>query len=449
MGGRPPKRRRLGALLVSSLLAACSGGGHAVSPVPSTPATGASPTAKGRATVRLAIPRPSNSSSRRRREFVSPSTDGVSVQVTHTTNSVIDYNVTVNFDVSPGSTTNCTGGDPQICTLQIPAPIAPSPDADTFVFTLYDQAPLGSPPAFGSSAQVLGSGTVVASIDPSVNNSITAYIGGTPTSVAFAEPVISGDGYLGFSSNFGVDALDADQNVILGGVYDPYNPAFGLGVTDQNLPAGSTTLSIAVSDLSSYSPTPPACNAAATGATSVTTCRSSDVLSFVYLQPSSAAFNTAYYATVATTSPSLPSGALDVSPIYVTDTTDTGASGGPLFTQGSSGTSPSLALNAGTGTVTLFEPGPIADGLTLSFSEADNGQCGGIIATGGVTATSPTTYTIAADGSSPGPGLAPAPAPRARALHRNGSRRTLGDPGCALTFTDNYGGSVVLDVTAD
>jgi len=451
-------RKLLGALLVSSSLVGCSagGGGRTLSPLPGSPATspstapasGGSSTARGRAMLRLTIPRQSNSSARHR-DFISPSTQGVAIQVTHMTGSTIDYNVTINYDVAPGETTDCTGGDPQVCTLPIPAPLAPSPDYDTFNFTLYDQAPTGTPLTFGTFAHVLGTATIQASIAPNVNNSILAYVGGIPASASFVPPVISGDGYLGFSSIFGAQALDMDQNVILGGVYDPYNPGFTLGVTEQQLPAGSTTLSIALSDLSSYSPAPPVCNAAATAVTSVTTCRSSDILSFAYLQPAASPFDMAYYATVAATT--LVGPALYVSPIYISDTTDTASriSGGPSFAQGSSGTSPSIALDGGTGTVNLLEPGPAAENVPVSFTAAQNANCSGVIASGGITAVSATEFTIAgATGSS---AMA-----RRRALHLrslqslqsqrpSGKRRTEGDPSaCVVTFTDNFGGNVAL-----
>jgi hypothetical protein len=348
------------------------------------------------------------------------------------TGGVTDYDVTTNYDVAPASSSTCAGTDPEVCVLQIPAPIAESPDFDTFSTTLYDQAPGGASNTFGSGANVLGTGTTTSSITADAANSIDTYIDGKPASVAFVEngvtqSLLSGDGYRGFSAALGVEPMDVDLNVITGGTYDPYGPPFAISVNEPESPPGSTTLALTPPDLSSASPPAPVCNAAAAGVGSVTTCRTADAISATYLQPASATFDVSYFATVSSgTSSVSATSPVFIAPIFIADSTDPATSTtGPSFTQGASGTSPLLALDGGKGTVSPREPGAVSEGSSPAFTANQNAGCNGVIASGGIVAKSNGSFTIQ--------GVALASA------HDTGT--------CVVTFTDGTGGSVALAVS--
>ena len=414
------------ALAAASLLAGCSSGSAgSLAPVsPSGAPTGTPPKTSSVAAITISIPRTGHASATRLRDFVSPSTDGVSVTVAHSTAGVVDYNVTTNYNVSPGTASTCAGTDPEVCTLQIPAPVSPSPDYDTFSFTLYDEAPGGNPSAFGNGAHQLGTGVSVASIIANAANSILTYIEPIPKSVEFKKLVLSGDGYLGFTLPVGFETLDADLNPILAGEFDPFGPAFSIAVAAPIPPAGSTTLALALPPLSTAAPT---CNAAASGQQSVSTCRSADAVSMTYLQPAALPFDVTYFSTIATpaTSAVTTTTPLFVSPIFVLDTADPpAASSGPAFAQGSSGVSPVLSLDGGTGTVQLSDLGARTEGTAAAFTPNEDSGCNGVIPSGGIVATSINGFKIT--------GVSPAPVPA--------------KTGCVITFTDNFGGAVLLDV---
>jgi hypothetical protein len=421
-------KRALCGLICAGVLSACgSGSGQPLSPAPA-----ASKAALARVAVSIRIPRPKTASARRAPAFVSPSTNGVAVKVTHLTGGVVDYDVTTNYDVAPASSSTCAGTDPEVCMLEIPAPVAESPDFDSFDVTLYDQAPGGAANTFGSGAKVLGSGSSTASITANAANSIVTYIDGLPESVAFFEngvtqSLLSGDGYLGFTASIGVEPMDVDLNVITGGTYDPYASPFAISVTEPETPAGSTTLAISPPDLSGASPPAPVCNAAATGVKSVTTCRTSDAISATYLQPASATFDESYFALVSSGTTAVPATApVYIAPIFVADSTDPAtSSSGPSFTQGASGTSPLLALGGGKGTVSPREPGAVSEGSSPSFTPSQNAGCNGVIAPGGIVAKSNGSFSI--QGVSLG------------SASDNGT--------CVVTFTDAAGGTVALAVS--
>jgi hypothetical protein len=420
--------RVLCGLVVASLLAGCSAGSGGSAAPPSPASTPTAPSrASSSAAITISIPRGGHESGARQRAFVSPSTDGVSVTVTHATGGVVDYDVTTNYNVSPGTSSTCAGTDPEVCTLQIPAPVAPRPDFDTFAFTLYDEAPGGEPPTFGKGAHVLGAGTSTASINANASNFIATYIDAIPASVAFSRRVLSGDGYLGFTLPVAFETLDVDLNPILSGTYDPLDQAVSIAVNAPIPPKGSTTLAIVPPDFSGDSPPPPQCNAAASGQQSVATCRSADAISVTFLQPANLPFDATYFSTITTASSGSVTNTtpLYISPIFVLDTTDpASASSGPTFTPGSSGVSPLLSLDGGTGTVQLSDPGARTQGTAASFTPNENSGCNGVIPSGGIAATSISGFKIT--------GVAPPPA--------------QSNTGCVITFKDTFGGTVLLDV---
>jgi streptogramin lyase len=218
-GARAP--RALAAISIAALLAGCAGN-SATPPTNSGP--GAVPDATRRATVRIIIPAPIHpNSATRRPRFVSPSTDGVLVNVYAHSDTLHQTSLgTSATDVSSGSSA-CGGtvGTPRACTVAIPAP----PGNDDFVFTTYDVPPSGG--SFNG-AIILAVGLVTQTIGIGQSNVVSVTLGGVVNRVSVALPTPFIRGTQSSTQTLTVAALDGAGNVI---VTDAYMDLLGNPVT--------------------------------------------------------------------------------------------------------------------------------------------------------------------------------------------------------------------------
>jgi streptogramin lyase len=209
------------AVTACGLLAACGGSPGSKSATP--PQRGGS--APQSVSVRVVVPAPVRPTAATKRvpKFVSPSTNGVLVNVYASTDTQ-HQNVlgTAAVDVSSGSPA-CGGttGTPRACTVPVPAPSG----SDTLVFTSYD-----APPSGGSfaSAKALGSGAATQTIAQGQPNTVNVTLGGVVSSISLSLPTPLIHGTVASQQRLTVAALDADGNVI---VSDPYVDANGNAVT--------------------------------------------------------------------------------------------------------------------------------------------------------------------------------------------------------------------------
>lgn len=211
--------RRLSLTAIAScvLLTACGGGGGAVAPVPPPPSpvptgtvtkpatTTAIVTIDGNAdTAAAAITRHLSLAKGRKPMYVSPSSMGLTVTVNGGNPQV--------FDISPGSSL-CTSTTPRTCTLSVVAPVG----SDSFVLTIYDQAPSGG--SIPSGAKTLGISTVNQTITANTANTINFVVGGVVAGVSASGGVTYGslpaDG-AAHTYNMAVIVTDADGNTING-----------------------------------------------------------------------------------------------------------------------------------------------------------------------------------------------------------------------------------------
>jgi hypothetical protein len=200
----------------------CAGGSGGSSGA--TPARTGGSTAQS-VTVRITVPaaiHPTNAT-KRMPAFVSPSTNGVLVNVyaaTDTTRTTVLGTGAV--DVSSGSPA-CGGttGTPRTCTVPIPAPAG----NDTLVFTSYD-----APPSGGSfaGAHALGSGSATQAIAQGQANAVNVTLGGILSAISLALSTPRVHGTVASQHALTVAALDAAGNVV---VSDPYVDANGNPVT--------------------------------------------------------------------------------------------------------------------------------------------------------------------------------------------------------------------------
>ncbi len=153
-------------------LAACSGGGSHMSPLPVT-SGGAAPATRGTAKFTILVPNPAPGGSAKHRAFISPSANGALVTTyAHTdTNHTTPLGSSVT-DISAASTACTTVSTGRNCVITVAAPAG----NDDFVFGLYDAAPVNG--AIPASAHELGVAGVTQNITAGTVNVIFASVGG-------------------------------------------------------------------------------------------------------------------------------------------------------------------------------------------------------------------------------------------------------------------------------
>ena len=182
----------IGALLVGCLVAACSGGGGS-----SLPAAPHGITPKSRQDVAFTITIPA-----RKTNYVSPSTQSVSIVETDGTSSP---NAAVIQNTAPGSPNCTTSGGATSCTISVNA----STGSDTFLVKTYDQP--------GGAGNLLSSGTVQGTVVAGQANSFPLTLSGAVASIT----LIPGDAYpqVNGKTTITAQAKDAAGNTIIG-TYD-------------------------------------------------------------------------------------------------------------------------------------------------------------------------------------------------------------------------------------
>jgi virginiamycin B lyase len=248
--------RAWGALLCALLLSACGGAQGTTSLVPSPGSGNAPGGGHKKATVRVHVHIPARTRTRharlRRAHFISASTNALQVKVYAPNSShagaPIATSVTDLSATSPSCTVNTDSS--RTCTFAVPAP----PPADDFVFTTWDEKPVSGaiPPA---AKQLAAASVIDRTIAIGTANVINVTLGGIvaslqlslPSAVGTSTPASNIHGVVASIQNFGVNALDADGNVI---VSDGYVDATGtaqsiaVAVTESPATCGSGTLQL-------------------------------------------------------------------------------------------------------------------------------------------------------------------------------------------------------------
>jgi len=202
-------KRTLATFACILALSACSGGG-------SMPSSQSSQT-PGSVALSIHIPETTTSSNKRVPKYVSPSTQGMQITDGVHGSGVTSYSASVDLSASSAACTAVTGG--RTCTASITAPAT----SDDFTFTSYDATPSGA--NFGQVAHELGTATLTATITGGASNTVNVALGGLPKALALLVPYSTfyGSGPLAF--NLGIEALDADGNIILAGFNTATNGA--------------------------------------------------------------------------------------------------------------------------------------------------------------------------------------------------------------------------------
>ena len=224
--------RTLALVAIGAFLSGCSGSGVAPQTTPATGnATNTNPqSAQGRVAIHVKITSSSGSlSNARSAQFVSPSTNGVLVQVYTSPEASNPTPIgTSATDVSPGSTACGGATGTRTCTIYIPAPAG----TDDFVFTSYDQAPIVGTTTFASNANILSIGRVTQTITLAATNVVNVALGGVIANLTvapFSTSVIAG---AAANYTLAITASDADGNAIIAGATDPYNNPIGVSITE-------------------------------------------------------------------------------------------------------------------------------------------------------------------------------------------------------------------------
>lgn len=235
--------RWLGIILVSTLLAACSGGSSSVLPKSSGPAP-----AKAKVRVSITMRVPGAASARnaalRRRFTIAQNTAGALVSVYTAGNDsgtpLATTAANIEPSTSPGST--CSASDAygnRSCTFDISAP----PGTDDVAITTWDQAPTGN--SIPAGANELGWG-----LDPSVSivagasASVSATLSSVLASVSLDLTPATLHQIIPSTGTVGVYALDADNDVIVSnGFVDPNGNPITLSLNLDNGLNGALYLS--------------------------------------------------------------------------------------------------------------------------------------------------------------------------------------------------------------
>lgn len=345
------------------LLAGCGGGaGTTPAPVQAPPAAPGNPGTSPQ-TVRVAVViggRTTGQSNGRRPKFISPSTNGIDIQVyAHGGNTIIGESKT---DISSGSAA-CGGqtGTPRTCTIDVPAPAG----NDDFIGTTYDAAPVSN--SF-SSAHVLGRGTLTATIVSGANNQFTLYISGVITALGYLAPHASlpADGAV-HTLGFVLNPSDYGNNPITAGANDPYSNPISVQLAESG---GSGHVQIVK-------------NGTPTGGTSTTLNYSSDTVAVRY----DGLGSTGYSVLVSVSANNVTPETLTISPLYVTSASPYYSSNTLTFT-----------ASGQTAQVNLSE----TNAGSITYTATPSGSCAGVAtatAPSGPANASSTTVTASGNGS--------------------------------------------------
>ena len=223
---------RVGQLVAASALmlalAACGGGGSAVSPggqiaSGTTPGSTPAPVASGATgtlSFTVTVPAPTTSSSSRSAKFVSPSTQSIAISLKGQTTALATVNLSASApgcSLTAGATT---------CTVSATAPVG----SDMFVITAYDGT--------NGTGHQLSTANVPATITTSSTTRVPLTLNGTVATVAVV--LGSSSVQVGTPASVAVTvvAYDAQQNVIVGP--GSFSTPVTLADTD---PSAATTLS--------------------------------------------------------------------------------------------------------------------------------------------------------------------------------------------------------------
>jgi 6-phosphogluconolactonase (cycloisomerase 2 family) len=278
-------RRILGTFVCVFALGACAGGG-------STPASGPAQS-KSAVALSIHIPETTTSSGKRVPKYVSPSTQGL--QVTDSVHGSGTTAFTANVDLSPGSA-SCiavTGG--RTCTTSIAAPAT----SDDFTLTTYDAPP--SSANFGQAAHELGTATVTTTIVGGSSNTVSVALGGLPASLRLLVPYGSFYGNAALAFSLGMQALDADGNIILAG----FNTAVNGANSETDTYASPITVSLTEAHPNGGGDMKLSLNGGP-AATQVTVTKTSDAVSAAYDGLAPANYSVSFFATAASVSPNPP-----------------------------------------------------------------------------------------------------------------------------------------------
>jgi hypothetical protein len=358
-------RRLLAAAGAAAFVLAGCGGGGGSSPSPAQLAPGApgGPPSTAPQTVKVSVViggRTTGQSNGRRPRFISPSTNGIDIQVyAHGGNTIIGESMT---DISSGSAA-CGGqtGTPRTCTVAVPAPAG----NDDFTGTTYDAAPVGN--SFAS-AHVLGTGALTANIVSGANNQFTLYISGVITALGYLAPHASlpADGSV-HTLGFVLNPSDYGNNPITAGTNDPYaNP-----ITVQLAESGGSGHVQIVK------------NGTPTGGTSTTLNYSTDTVAVRY----DGGGASGYSVLVSVSANNVTPETLTISPLYVT-------SASPY----ASGTTLTFSASGQTAQVSLSETNAGA----VTYTATPSGSCSGVAtasAPSGTPSASSSTVTASGNGS--------------------------------------------------
>ncbi len=224
-----PARALLSLTSLSALLAACSGGGG--TDLQGPPVIAATSKSKGVVAISIKIPARAAASSRRRPQYVSPSTESLALTISQSGTPVLQEAASL----TP-SNPNCTASA-GATTCSLTFPLAPGSYLGTV--STYDGAIVAGAP----SGHLLSQGQNLAiAVVGGQTNAIALTLDGVPASISIAPAsgsTITGTQSAGFSVPSSaqallVNALDADGNTIVG----PGTPTF----TAQVSPATGYTL---------------------------------------------------------------------------------------------------------------------------------------------------------------------------------------------------------------
>lgn len=274
-----------GTLAYILALSACSGGG-------STPAARSSQSQSAVA-LSIHIPETTTSSNKRVPKYVSPSTQGMQIADGVHGSGVTSFTTNVDLSSSSASCTAATGG--RTCSVSVPAPGA----SDDFTFTTYDATP--SSANFGQATHELGTATVTATIVAGASNVVSVALGGVPMSLKLLVPYGSFYGNAPLTFNLGMQALDADGNIILAG----FNTASNGANSETDTYASSISVSLAETNPNGGGDMKLSLNGGA-AATQVTVTKTSDSIKATYdgLAPSN--YSVSFSATALSVSPNPP-----------------------------------------------------------------------------------------------------------------------------------------------
>jgi hypothetical protein len=362
--GRLRVRKFLAASVTAFALLAGCGGGAGVRLAPQTQSSPPSSTTPESVQVTVVVGGRSGpaTSGVRRPRFISPSTNGIDLQVyAHGGNTIIGESKT---DISSGSAA-CGGqtGLPRTCTIAVPAP----PSSNDFVGTTYDAAPVSN--SF-SGAHVLGIGRLTATIAQGTHNALTLYISGVINSLGYLGPNASlpADGAT-HTLGFVLNPADFGNNPITAGTNDPYQNPITVQLAETG---GSGHVQIVK-------------NGTPTGGTSTALNYSSDAVAVKF----DGLGAPGYYVTVTVGATNVTAETLTISPLYAT-------SPSPYY----SNKTLSFTASGQTAQVNLSETSAVN---TLTYTATPSGSCAGVAtasAPSGPPNAASTTVTAGSTGGS-------------------------------------------------